>query len=592
MSQMLKSSGAMSGATLISRVLGMVRDIFYTQFMGTGWVADAFNLAFMVPNLFRRLLGEGALTAAFIPIFKEKEKLSGEQEMWRAANAVISGLVAASSILVALGVAGISLVLLFQAQGAQALERMSLVNALFPYALAGSVAGLIALRFTGNAAASVRRGAFVLIGAAVVLSLAMGLGMLGVSVGLQAEAGGGKTLLMLELLRLMFPYVLLVCLAALFIGVLNSRGYFFVPAMGATMLNVVMIASVLWLAPRMGGKLEQQIFGLAIGVVIAGVAQAAFQVPLLRKEGFHFQWVSPWRDETVRRVVTKMIPGAVGVAAFQINVLITQSIAFWAGVGVVSSFTVAVRLMELPQGGFGISLATYLLPTLSGLAAEKKYPEFRASLRHGLSWLLFVNLLASVFLFTLAEPMIRLLFERGQFDEVSTANSALALRCLAPGLVAFSVVNILARAFYALGDTTTPMRISIFCLALNVIFAAALVLRFKQAGLGIANTLSAVTNMALLLYALRKKLKTLDLAGLLKPLIVLTVAAIIAGAVAWKLESFWNARIGHYRLWLRTGEVFVPIAAASFVYVAIAILFKTGHVSELLGMFRSRRRQA
>ena len=153
MSQMLKSSGAMSGATLISRVLGMVRDIFYTHFMGTGWVADAFNLAFMVPNLFRRLLGEGALTAAFIPIFKEKEKLSGEREMWRAANAVISGLVAAASTLVALAVAGISLVLLLQARGAQALERVSLMSACFPYALAGGVAGLIALRFTSSAAA-------------------------------------------------------------------------------------------------------------------------------------------------------------------------------------------------------------------------------------------------------------------------------------------------------------------------------------------------------------------------------------------------------------------------------------------------------
>ncbi len=588
MSQMLKSSGAMSGATLISRVLGMVRDIFYTQFMGTGWVADAFNLAFMVPNLFRRLLGEGALTAAFIPIFKEKEKLSGESEMWRAANAVVSGLVAATSMLVALSVAGISLVLLLQARGTQALERMSLMSALFPYALAGSVAGLIALRFTGSSGASVRRCAFALVAAAAVLSLALGLGISGVSLGLQAEAGGGKTLLMLELLRLMFPYVLLVCLAALFIGILNSRGYFFVPAMGATMLNVVMIASVLWLAPRMGEKLEQQIFGLAIGVVIAGVAQAVFQVPLLRKEGFRFRWISPWRDETVRQVVTRMIPGAVGVAAFQINVLITQAIAFWAGVGVVSSFTVAVRLMELPQGGFGISLATYLLPTLSGLAAEKKYPEFRAALSHGLSWLLFVNLLASALLFTLAEPMIRLLFERGEFNDVSTANSALALRCLAPGLVAFSIVNILARAFYALGDTQTPMRISIFCLSINLVFAAALVWHFKQGGLGLANTLSATMNMALLLYALRKKLKTLDLQALRKPLFVLGSAAIIAGGVAWAAASYWAAHLGHARFIFKLGEVFVPIAAASLVYLAFAMIFKTGHVTELAGLFKAR----
>jgi len=518
MSQMLKSSGAMSGATLISRVLGLAREVVYAGFMGTTWVADAFNLAFMVPNLFRRLLGEGALTAAFIPVFKEKEKLNGEEEMWRSANAVISGLIATASMLVGLAVAGISLVLLFQ-------ER------------------------------------------------------------------DGRTILMLELLRIMFPYVLLVCLAALFMGMLNARGHFFVPAMGATMLNVVMIASVLWLAPRMGDKLDEQIFGLAIGVVIAGVAQAAFQVPLLRKEGFRFRWVSPWRDETVRRVVTKMIPGAVGVAAFQINLLITQSIAFWAGGGIVSSFVYAVRLMELPQGGFGISLATYLLPTLSGLAAEKKYPEFRASLRHGLNWLLFVNLLASVLLFTLAEPMMRLLFERGEFNEISTANSALALKCLAPGLVAFSVVNILARAFYALGDTSTPMRISVFCLALNAVIAVALVWRLKQAGLGIANTLSATVNMTLLFYALRKKLKTLDLAGLLKPIIVLIAAAIIAGAVAWKLESFWNARIGHDRFWLQMGEVFVPIAAASLVYCALSIVFRTGHVSELADLFRGKIRR-
>jgi len=162
-------------------------------------VFDAFNLAFMVPNLFRRLLGEGALTAAFIPIFKEKEKLSGEQEMWRAANAVISGLVAAASILVALAVAGISLVLLFQARGAQALERMSLMSALFPYALVGSVAGLIALRFTSNAAAFVRRTALVFVAAAMVLSLALGLGMCGVAVGLASGEGEGRTLLMLEL---------------------------------------------------------------------------------------------------------------------------------------------------------------------------------------------------------------------------------------------------------------------------------------------------------------------------------------------------------------------------------------------------------
>src|SRR5690349_18329692 len=312
MSQMLKSSGAMSAATMLSRVLGLGREMAYAAFMGTGWVASAFTLAFMVPNLFRRLLGEGALTAAFIPIFKQKEIKEGEKEMWRAANAVISGLVVAAGVVTVVAIVGISLALM--------------VGKFEP-----------------------------------------------------------ETTLMLRLLRFMFPYMLLVCVAAVFIGIANARGHFFVPALGAVMLNVVMIASVLWLAPQLGATLEQQIFGLAIGVIVAGVVQAVFQIPSLRREGFRFAWESPWRDPTVREVVKKMIPGSIGVAAFQINVLVTQGFSFLFDPSktITSTFDYAVRLMELPQGMFGISLATFLLPTLSGLAAEKKFPEFKATLKQG-----------------------------------------------------------------------------------------------------------------------------------------------------------------------------------------------------------------
>ena len=187
-----------------------------------------------------------------------------------------------------------------------------------------------------------------------------------------------KTELMLRLLHIMFPYILMVCLAACFMGMLNSSGHFFIPAMGSTMLNVVMISSVVWLAPRFATdlpkeeRLPHQIFALAIGVLAAGVAQASFQLPTLYKDGFRFRWVSPWRDETVRRVIYRMIPGAIGVAAFQINVALVQLIGFKFGNGIVSSFNGGVRLTELPQGMFGISLATYLLPTLSALADGQK----------------------------------------------------------------------------------------------------------------------------------------------------------------------------------------------------------------------------
>ena len=511
---MLKASGAMAVATLSSRVLGMVREMVYYGFMGTGWVNDAFQYAFTIPNLFRRLLGEGALTAAFIPVFKEKEKIHGETEMWRAANAVISGLVISASVIIALAMAGIS-------------------------------------------------------------------------IALAAHQFEPKTALMLELLRVMFPYMLLVCLAAAMMGMLNARGHFFIPAMGATMLNVVMIASVFWLAPRFGTdlpkgeKLPVQIFALAYGVLAAGVAQAAFQLPTLWRDGFRYRWVSPWGDPTVQRVVRQMIPGTIGVAAFQINVALVQLVALYVGTGIVSSFNGAVRLMELPQGVFGISLATYLLPTLSGLAAEKNYPEFRATLRHGLGTLVFMNAIACVLLVALAEPIVRLLFERGAFSAGSTARVSYALTCLAPGLVMFSTVNILARAFYALGDTKTPMKISIVCLVINFLAGSALIFPLREGGPGIANTFTSALNAGLLLFALRKKMGKLEMESLRETLLPIALAAIFAGLLAWGGWKMWEQNLGHATLALKLGAVFVPAGIAGGAYWLITMLCKIPAAQEM-----------
>jgi putative peptidoglycan lipid II flippase len=518
---MLKSSGAMAAATLTSRVLGLVREMVYTAFMGNTPVASAFLMAFSVPNLFRRLLGEGALTAAFIPIFKQKEVREGENEMWRAANAVISGLVSAAALLTLLAVAGISITLW---------------------------------------------------------------------VGIR----NAETELMLRLLRLMFPYMLLVCLAAVLISMANARGHFFLPALGTAVLNVVMIGSVLWLAPLIGGPLESRIFALAIGVVLAGLAQAFFQLPSLSREGYRYQWVSPWRDPTVHEVVHKMLPGSIGVAAFQINVLLTQCFSFWFEPSIVSTFYYAVRLMELPQGMFGISLATYLLPTLSGLAAEKKYAEFKETLRQGLGHLAFANLLAAAIALALAEPIVRLLFERGLFGPDATRRVALSLACLAPGLLMFSMNNILARAFYALNDIKTPMRISVFCLVLNLALAFWLMRylvnsgRDGEVGLALANTLSAGFNVVLLTYALRRKLAGLGMAGLRQTLLWLVSNAVLAGVVAALLSWLWEHGPGHGSLPLMLGAVFVPGAGAGLVYWFVALWLKVPAACEMTGLLRRR----
>ena len=513
MSQMLKSSGAVGAATMSSRILGLAREQVYAHFMGAGWEASAFQMAFTLPNLFRRLLGEGVLSAAFIPIFKAKEKQEGDAAVWYATNAVISGLIVVTCLLSALAMIGISVVL------AHSELRM-------------------------------------------------------------------QTHLMLSLLRIMFPYVILVCLTAVFMGILNARGYFFIPAIGPASLNVVMIASVLYLAPHMGMRLDQQIFALAIGVLVAGVAQAAFQWPCLRKEGYRFQWVTPWSNPTVREVVSKMSIGTIGVAAFQINVFLTQCMAFGDGEKIVATFSYATRMMELPQGVIGISLATYLLPTLSSLAVDKKYGEFRSTLHEGMSYVLYANLIASILLIVLATPIIRLLFEHGKFLAEDTSNVSVALMLLAPGLVAFSTVNILARAFFALGDIVTPMKISLFCLIANLLLTA-LFLFFLNMGagaLGLANTATSLVNMGLLLYVLRKKLKRLELTALLRQLPPVLGAGLAAGLAAWGCQWAWQHHFGHASLWLRMGEVFVPAFLGLAIYLAITLMAKVESARAVAGL--------
>ena len=522
---MLKSSGAMGIATIVSRILGMAREICYANFMGNSAVAGAFTLAFMIPNLFRRLLGEGALTAAFIPIFKEKEIVAGEAEMWRSANAVISGMIATAVVIIIVVTVGLTVLL---SVGARATET-------------------------------------------------------GLASWLRPE-----TILMVRLLRVMFPYLILVCFSAICVGVLNARGRFFIPALGPTILNLILIASVFWLAPRMGPLLEEQIFALAIGVLVAGLAQAIYLLPALYREGYRFEWISPWNNETVRLVVQRMVPGMMGVAAFQLNVTFTGLYSYTVDETIVASFNYAVRLMELPQGVFGVSLATFLLPTLAKLASEKNYTEFRATLRQGTGYLLTANMLATVLLIVLAQPIIRLLFEHGAFDASATRRSAFALACLAPGLVAFSLVHILARAFYALGDTQTPMKISAVCLLLNMIFTVWLVGMLAEGGLGIANSASAFVNVALLFYALRRKLSTLDLGDLRNRVVSIAGAAAMAGLIAWTTAHFWEAHWGHADLASRLGGVFLPLGAATLGYALLLLWLRVPEAKEFLDLFVRR----
>src|SRR5262249_31427841 len=181
------------------------------------------------------------------------------------------------------------------------------------------------------------------------------------------------------------------------------------------------------------------------------------------------------------------------------------------------------------------------------------------TLAQGLGYMIFINALAAVLLFTLAEPIVRLLFERGKFNPRSTHDASLAVVCLAPGLIAFSMVNILARAFYALGDTGTPMRISVECFAINLVILFVLIGPFRQGGMGIANTVSAIFNVGFLLIALRKKIGGLELVGLRRDLIGICASALVAGVIAFGIDRGFETQFGHGNLFLKLVAVFLPM---------------------------------
>ena len=505
----------MGAATLLSRILGMCRVMVYARFMGDSMVASAFVFAFQVPNLFRRLLGEGALSAALVPILKEKEIEEGDRGMWDTANAALSLLVCVCSVAVVLLIAGCSFLLWY--------------------------------------------GGWTL-----------------------------QTLLFLELLQIMSPYVLLVCVAAVLMGMCNARGIFFIPALGATMLNVVMISTVLFVVPHVEGGLEDKVIALAYGILVAGVFQMLFQLPVLAKEGFRPKIILPWKHPSVQEIIRRMVPGIIGVGAFQINVLLTNWIAYSQASHVVASFEYAVRLMELPQGVIGISLATFLLPTLSGLAAKKKFPEFRSTLKEGMGYVVYANLPATVLMFVLAEPIVRLLFEGAAFDAFATYRCQFALKCLLPGLVAFSLVNVCARAFFALGDVKTPMRISVFCLGTNLILAFQLIPSFEQGGMGMANSASSFLNLGLLIYALRKKFSKLTFVDMYRPLNSMVTASVLAGLVAWGCHAFLDGWLGHEGIVSRLIVVFVPLTLGGAAYAGTTLWLKVKAAEDLIGLLKSK----
>ena len=347
----------------------------------------------------------------------------------------------------------------------------------------------------------------------------------------------GKLELTTSLTRIMFPFLALVAVATALMGMLNSLHRFFIPAVSPAMFNVGSIICTIGLAPVMPLLGLPVIVAPAIGVLVGGFMQMAVQWPSLRREGYHYQPVLDFRDEGLRRVLVLMGPGVVGLAAVQINLFVNSILATGEGTSAVSALSYAFRLMYMPIGIFGVSIATAVVPTLSRHAARNDTAAMRDTVSSGLRMMMMLNVPATVGLIVLATPIVALIFEHGAFTREHTAATAAALAFYAPGLVGYSAVKIAVPSFYALRDSRTPVVVSAATVLLNVVLNLTLVRVMGFTGLALGTASSAIFNAGTLLWLLRSRLDGIDERRVAVSFARIGAASLVMGLAAWAADA-------------------------------------------------------
>jgi putative peptidoglycan lipid II flippase len=343
----------------------------------------------------------------------------------------------------------------------------------------------------------------------------------------------GKLELTIQLTRVMLPFLTMVAVAAAVMGMLNSLNHYFVPAMAPALFNVATIVCALTLVPLMPSLGYPRITAIAIAALVGGALQVLVQWPSLRSEGFRYRPLLEPRDEGLRQVLLLMGPGTIGLAATQVNLLVNTLLATQAGTGAVSWLTYAFRIMYLPLGLFGISIATAVLPTVSRHAAGGDDQGVRQTVVQGIAIMLMLNVPATLGLLTLAEPIVRLLFERGHFLQSDTAATAAALRWYAVGLVGYASARILSPVFYALHLSRVPVVASVGTMAVNVLVNVLLVRTMGYQGLALGTSLAMIANGGILVLWLHRRLKGLEGSYLaVVSLKIVGAALVMAGAAS------------------------------------------------------------
>lgn len=433
MSSLVKSVSKVGGNTMLSRVLGFVRDLVFAHIFGANANTDAFFVAFKIPNFLRRLFAEGAFATAFVPVLTEYKTTREFSDLKTFVDHVAGTLGLILLVVTAIGVIGAPVLVMIFAPGfIDEPEKQALAT---------------------------------------------------------------------EMLRLTFPYLLFISLTAFAGGVLNSHGRFGIPAFTPVLLNLVLIASALWLSPL----LEQPIIALAWGVLIAGITQFVFQLPFLNQLNLLPKFTVAPKDEGVRRVGKLMLPALFGVSVTQLNLLLDTLIASFLVSGSISWLYYSDRLMEFPQGILGVAIGTVVLPGLARKHAEKSPEAFSHMLDWGLRWIVLFGLPSAVGLILLAGPMIATLFQSAVFDSHDVIMAQRSLWAYSLGLMPFMLIKVLAPGFYSRQDTKTPVKIAVIAMATNMVLNIILVFPLQHAGLALATSIAASLNAFLLYRGLRKE---------------------------------------------------------------------------------------
>lgn len=533
-----RSASVVSMAIMASRLLGLVREQVFAGLFGAGFLSDAFQVGFRIPNTLRDLFAEGALSSAFVKTFTDYiVKKKDEAAAWRVASLVMNMSAIVLSLVTIVGIV------------------------LAPWTVA-----IVARDFSPE-----------------------------------------KAQLAIVLMRIMFPFILLISLAAVAMGVLNTKGRFGIPASASTLFNVGSIIGGLSLAYLLSGggwivsndhdvipgrAAQLAIIGMAFGTLIGGSLQFLIQVPSLLRVGFRFQRGISISDPGVRQVVRLMAPALIGTAAVQINVLVDMSFASSID-GAPSWLAYSFRLMQFPIGIFGVAIGTATLPAVSLHAARGDLSSLRETLRSSLSLVFFLAVPSACGLIVLAKPIVALIYQHGVFTPRDTDAVAWALAGWSIGLVGFAAIKVLSPMFYALDDTRTPMVISVVSIGVNAI-ADYFFKRWLSpygighAGLALATSLVAIVNFVTLFLFLRKKIGRVGGRTLLSSFLRVALASVLLSATSYFAWTVVSNQLGSNRLFSRAAATFIPIIAGMLIFVATCHILKIKELQMLRGAVRAR----